>query len=121
MAAIAFCKFIRSCGSAINLGRSIARRFSKTLFGRFGEVRRTRYRYVRVCTRRFAFFIGFALPLGPLRFFFFANYTRTAYQNVTSPTSTDRAISSAQVALDIIKSVASPNHGPLLSAPFMLS
>ena len=34
-AAIASWKFIRICGSAINLDRSIARRFLMTLFGRF--------------------------------------------------------------------------------------
>ena len=39
LAAIAFWKFIRSCGSAINLGRSIARRFSITLLGQFGAMR----------------------------------------------------------------------------------
>ena len=47
------------------------------------------------------------LHLGPLRDFSFTNYTRTADQKGTSPTntqhSTDRAISSAQAAVDIIK------------------
>ena len=38
LAAIAFWKFIRGCGSAINLGRSIARRFLITLFGRFSAM-----------------------------------------------------------------------------------
>ena len=71
----------------------------------------------------FCFFVvDFVLYLGPLRDFFFANYTRTttADQNVTSPIqhSTDRAISSAKVALGTIKSLVALNHGPLLSAPF---
>ena len=39
LAAIAFCKFIRRCGSAINLCRSIARRLLITIFGRFGAMR----------------------------------------------------------------------------------
>ena len=39
LAAIAFCKFIRRCGSAINLCRSIARRLSSTIFGPFGAMR----------------------------------------------------------------------------------
>ena len=77
-----------------------------------------------VCTRLFAFFFDFALRLGPVRDFFFANYTRIADQKVTSPTntqhSTDRAISSVQVALGTIESLVAPNHGPLLSAPFTL-
>ena len=38
-ALIAFWKFIRSRGSAINLCRSIARRFLITPFGRFGAMR----------------------------------------------------------------------------------
>ena len=39
LAAIACWKFIRRCGSATNLGRSIARRFLMALFGRFGAMR----------------------------------------------------------------------------------
>ena len=39
LAVIAFCKYIRKCGSAINLGRSLARRFLITLFERFGSMR----------------------------------------------------------------------------------
>ena len=39
LAAIAFCKVIRRCGSAINLDILIARRFWITLFGR-NKVRR---------------------------------------------------------------------------------
>ena len=39
LAAIASWKFIWRCGSAINLGRSIACRFLMTLFGRFGAMR----------------------------------------------------------------------------------
>ena len=39
LAAIAFCKFIRRCGSAIYICRSIARRFVITIFGRFGAMR----------------------------------------------------------------------------------
>ena len=93
--------------------------------GIYCEVTGTRYRYVRVCTCLFAFFGDFVLPLGPFRVCFFTNYTRTADQNVTSPTntqhSTDRATSSAQVALGIIKSRVAPSHGPLLSAPFTFS
>ena len=54
-----------------------------------------------------------------------ANYTRTADQNVTSPTSTRHSAqhrttvnSSAQAALGIINSLVAPNHGPFLLAPF---
>ena len=75
-----------------------------------------------MCTRLFAFVTDIVLHLDPLRDFFFANYTRTPDQNVKSPTdtqhSTHRAISSAQVALGIIKSLVAPSHGTLLSAPF---
>ena len=39
LAAIASWKFIRRCGSAINLGRSIACRFVMTLFGRYCAMR----------------------------------------------------------------------------------
>ena len=39
LAAIASWNFIRRCGSAINLGRSIARWFLMTLFGRFDAMR----------------------------------------------------------------------------------
>ena len=58
-------------------------------------------------------------------FFPLANYTRTADQNVTSPTDTQHSAqrratinSSAQAALDTINLLVAPNHGPLLSAPF---
>ena len=77
---------------------------------------------IYVCARLFAF-----IDCPPSRFSscFFANYTRSADQNVISPTSTQhstgRAISSAQVALGIIKSPVAPNHGPHLSAPFIFS
>ena len=53
-----------------------------------GIGRSTRYQVplVRACTRLCFFVVGFVLHLGPLRDFFFANYTRTtADQNVTSP------------------------------------
>ena len=87
-----------------------------------GIRRSTRYQVpvVRVCTRLFAFVVGFVLHLGSLRNFFFANYTRTsADHNVAPPTnSTENLISSAQVARGIIKSIVALNHGPLLSAPF---
>ena len=39
LAAIASWKFIRRCGSAVYLGRSIARRLLTTIFGRFGAMR----------------------------------------------------------------------------------
>ena len=54
-----------------------------------------------------------------------ANYTRTADQNVTLLPSTQHSAqhratinSSAQAALGIINSLAAPNHGSFLSAPF---
>ena len=82
---------------------------------------------VRVYTRPFAFVVDFVLHqisvlLGD---FVFANYTHTtADQKVTSRRqahSTDRAISSAQVALGSIKSLVALNQGPLFSAPFPFS
>ena len=68
--------------------------------------------------------ILFVLHLGPLRDFFFAKYTLPYYYyrserdiaNKQHSTGEDRAISSAQVALGIIKSLVALNHGPLLSA-----
>ena len=76
-----------------------------------------------MCVLVFWVFSLTAFPLSdPLRVLFFAIYTRTADQNIASPTSTqhsaDRAISSAHVAFGIIKSLVTPNHGPILSAPF---
>ena len=71
-----------------------------------------------VCARIVAFSVD--CPLSVLSMFHPpANYTRNADQNVTNPASTQHSvISSAQVALGIIKSLVAPNHGPLLSAPF---
>ena len=60
------------------------------------EVPGTRYRYVCVCTCLFASVIDFALHLGPLQDFFFANYTRTAGQILTSPTNTAQAAQTGQ-------------------------
>ena len=81
-----------------------------------------------MCTRLSPLVVDFVLHLGPLRGFFFANNNRTpADQNVTSPTySTAQTwqlapLSSAQVALGIIKSLVALNHGPLLPAPFTFS
>ena len=80
---------------------------------------------VRVCTRLFAFVVDFVLHLGPLRDIFFANFSlhscRSKRDIANIQHSTDRAISSAQVALGIIKSLVALNHGPLLSAPFTFS
>ena len=81
---------------------------------------------VRVCTGLFAFVVDFVLHLGPLRVVFFANHTRTTVlpserdiANIQH--STDRAISSAQVPLGIIKSLVALIVGPPLSAPFIFS
>ena len=81
--------------------------------------RDTRYR-PPVCTWALAVSLSsFDCPLGPSPP---ENYTRTGDHNVTSPTSTQhRVISSAQVALGIIKSLDAPNHGPLPSAAFTFS
>ena len=85
----------------------------------------TRYHYVRVYSY-FCFFSG-GCPLSVLFMFFFSFFFlklhRTGNQNVTSPikhahSTAQRAISSAQVALGLIKSLVAPNHGPLRSAPF---
>ena len=45
-------------------------------------------------------------------------YCRSERDIPRKRTTQHRAISSAQVALGIIKSLVAPNHGPLLSAPF---
>ena len=65
-----------------------------------GIRRSTRYQVpvVDVCTRLFAFVVDFVLHLGPLRHFFFANYTRTTYcqseRDIANlQHSTDRAMS----------------------------
>ena len=45
-------------------------------------------------------------------------YCRSERYSASKPISQHRAISSAQIALGIIKLLVAPNHGPLLSAPF---
>ena len=45
-------------------------------------------------------------------------YYRSERGIASKHTAHHRAISSAQVAVSIIKSLDAPNHGPLLSAPF---
>ena len=53
------------------------------------------------------------------------NYTRIVDQNATAPTNTHHSAqhraainNCAQAVLGIINSLVTPNHGPLLSAPF---
>ena len=47
-----------------------------------------------------------------------ANYTRTADQNVSSPSTQHSTTSSAQAALGIVNALVAPKHGLLLSALF---
>ena len=86
-----------------------------------GEVPGTRYRWF-VCVLVFLLFSRwFCSPSrSSSRFFLRKLHHTTADQNVTWPTysTADRAISSAQVALSIIKSLVALNHEPLLSAAF---
>ena len=80
---------------------------------------------IRVVVYYFSFFFFFMYLIfhGPLFFPPHAKYPRTADQNVTPVTKAhstaehNRAISSAQAAFGIIKSLFAPNHGPLLTAP----
>ena len=77
--------------------------YSNTLYQVSCEVPGTRYRYVRAYSV-FLLSSMIVLALGPLGVLFFAKCTRTADQNVTSPTTTLHSTgnSSTQVALDII-------------------
>ena len=72
------------------------------------------------CTRLCAFFID--CLLGPLHLFYFSRkvhpHCRSQRDIASKHTSQHRAITFAQVALGIIKSLVAPNHGPLMSAPF---
>ena len=87
-------------------------------------MRSTRYQ-VPVCTRVLVFLLSLliVLPLGPLRVFFRIShpYCRAEHDIANEHTAQHKAISSAQVALGIIKSLVAPNHGPLLAAPSALS
>ena len=62
------------------------------------------------------------LPLGPLHVFFLSQnmpvLCRSERDIADKHTAQHRATGSAPVALDIIKSLVAPNHGPLLSAAF---
>ena len=87
-------------------------------------MRSTRYQ-VPVCTWVLVFFYFFIYvfdyPLSVLFMFFFRKlrpYCRPERDIAYKHTAQDRAISSAQVALGIIKSLVASNHGPLLSALF---
>ena len=88
-----------------------------------GIGRSTRYHVplVRVCTLLFAFssLVLFSIAVSS-RFFLrklHPYYCRSKRDIANIQHSTDRAISAAQVALAIIKSLVALNHEPLLSAP----
>ena len=71
------------------------------------------------CTRIVAFFIN--CPLSILLIYAFSLIhpcCRSERDIVSKRISQHKAISSAQVAIGIVKSLVEPNHGPLISAPF---
>ena len=108
---------------AVRSGFMLRCAFFRTYSSTRHMMRSTRYRYVRVSLSSFSCFffkvdcpLSVRMPHPPP-----TNYTRTADQNVTLPTSTQHSAhvySSAQAALGIINSLVAPNHGPLLSVPF---
>ena len=77
------------------------------------------YRYVHVncCVR--IFLLSSLIVLSPSSFFLFFRKLRLCCRPELDTASKHRAISSAQVALGIVKSLVAPNHGPLLSASFI--
>ena len=89
-----------------------------------GIGRSTRYQVplVRVCTRLFAFSSLVLFSISILFAIFSSQITpvllRSERDIANIQHSTDRAISSAQVALGIVNSLVALYHGPLLPAPF---
>ena len=91
-----------------------------------GKTRSTRSRYlfsIRVEVYGvFAFFVN--CPLSVLFMFFFRKlrpYCRSDRDIASKHPAQHRAISSAQAALDFIKSLVAAKHGPILSASFAFS
>ena len=86
------------------------------------EVLGTRYPYVRVYS--FSCFL-YLIVLSVLMLLFCSQitpvYRRSQHGIANKHKARHRAMSSAEVALGIIKSLVAPNHGPLLSAPFPFS
>ena len=73
-----------------------------------------------VCIRLLAFFVDCppSRSSRSLHVFLSADYyTRMTDQKFHRQQAQHKAVSSAQVALGIIKSLVAPNHGPLLSVP----
>ena len=90
-----------------------------------GIMRNTRYqvRYARVYSSlRFFNLIVLSRSSSCVSVFRKLHPYRRSERNITNRhTAHHRAISSAQIALGIVKSLVAPNHGPLLSAPFTIN